>query len=280
MPPGLVDGRKANRWADISQALYVRVSVLPRSMRVWGIEVSRRDSMSLRGAVVRVGHRVACGMLLATVVALAGCGGSSSSSSTGTSDAAKTTAGAAITQASSGGGSAGGLKGAAAVGRSHSASRTNGAALKGALVKFASCLRENGVKLPAPNTAGKGPVFDTKGVNTKSAQFRAAETKCSGVLRAAFKAGTGRAGSARAAGPAGTVKPAPVVRPKVKVPPAITHELEHFTACMREHGVAGFPEPEGASFNVTHLHLNSKSTGYKAAEKACEPILQAAFSAK
>jgi hypothetical protein len=243
--------------------------------------------MNLEGAVARVGHRVACAMLVIAVVALAGCGGSSSGSSTGTSDVAKTTASVAATQTASGGGSAG-LKGGAAVGRSHSAGRTNGAALRGALVKFASCLRENGVKLPAPNTAGKGPVFDTKGVNTKSAQFRAAETKCSGVLRAAFKAGTGRAGStpggasgsARAAGPTGSVKPAPALRPKVKVPPAITHELEHFTACMREHGVTGFPEPEGASFNVTDRHLNSKSAQYKAAEKACEPILQAAFSAK
>jgi hypothetical protein len=69
-----------------------------------------------------------------------------------------------------------------------------------------------------------------------------------------------------------------VVRPKVKVPPAIAHDLERFTACMREHGVSNYPEPEGATFNTGHLHLDTKSAQYKAAEKKCEPILQAAFA--
>jgi hypothetical protein len=69
-----------------------------------------------------------------------------------------------------------------------------------------------------------------------------------------------------------------VVRPKVKVPPAIAHDLKRFTACMREHGVSNYPEPEGAGFNIGHLHLDTKSAQYKAAEKKCEPILQAAFA--
>ena len=53
-----------------------------------------------------------------------------------------------------------------------------------ALAKFATCMRENGVNVPAPNTSGNGPIFNTKGINTSSAQFKAAEAKCQSDLRA------------------------------------------------------------------------------------------------
>jgi hypothetical protein len=83
------------------------------------------------------------------------------------------------------------------------AGRAGGARIKNhafqtALAKFASCLRENGINVPVPNTSGNGPVFDTKGINTSSAQFKAAEVKCQPVLRAAFRQGavTGGAGAA------------------------------------------------------------------------------------
>jgi hypothetical protein len=69
-------------------------------------------------------------------------------------------------------------------------------AFKAALAKFAACMRENGVKLPEPNTSGKGPIFNTKGVNTASAQFKAADTKCARDLRASFRATPGRAAGA------------------------------------------------------------------------------------
>jgi hypothetical protein len=51
-----------------------------------------------------------------------------------------------------------------------------------ALARFAACLRQNGVNIGEPNTSGKGPVFDTKGINTGSTQFKAAETKCRSTL--------------------------------------------------------------------------------------------------
>jgi hypothetical protein len=50
-------------------------------------------------------------------------------------------------------------------------------------------MRENGVNLPAPNTSGKGPVFDTKGINTSSAAFKSAESKCRSDLGAAAGGG-------------------------------------------------------------------------------------------
>ncbi len=56
-----------------------------------------------------------------------------------------------------------------------------------ALTKFAACLRQNGINVPAPNTSGKGPIFSTRGIKTTSPQFRAASAKCRSVLVGAFR---------------------------------------------------------------------------------------------
>ena len=81
-------------------------------------------------------------------------------------------------------------------------------AIKAALAKFATCMRENGVNVPAPNTSGTGPVFDTKGIDTSSAQFKAAEAKCQSDLSGAFRRGPGAGGSPSASGaPAGAAPP-------------------------------------------------------------------------
>ncbi len=55
-----------------------------------------------------------------------------------------------------------------------------------ALSSFASCLHQNGVDIPAPNTSGRGPVFSTKGIDTTSPKFREATKKCRGLLTAAL----------------------------------------------------------------------------------------------
>jgi hypothetical protein len=44
--------------------------------------------------------------------------------------------------------------------------------------KFAACMRQNGVNLPKPNASGKGPIFNTKGIDTTSASFKVAYAKC------------------------------------------------------------------------------------------------------
>jgi hypothetical protein len=90
--------------------------------------------------------------------------------------------------------------------------RFNSPAYKAALAKFATCLNQNGVKVPAPNTSGKGPVFDTKGINTSSAQFKTAESKCRSDLAGAFRrpgaGGPGGSGGAPPGGGAGAPPPA------------------------------------------------------------------------
>lgn len=64
-----------------------------------------------------------------------------------------------------------------------------------AIAKFASCMRENGVNVPQPNTSGNGPVFNTKGLNPSSAQFKAAEAKCRSDLEGAFPRRAGAGGT-------------------------------------------------------------------------------------
>ncbi len=68
------------------------------------------------------------------------------------------------------------------------------------LTAFATCMRQNGVNLPSPNTSGTGPVFNTKGLNTTSAQFRAAEAKCQSTLRSGFGRRRGTSGASTGGG--------------------------------------------------------------------------------
>ncbi|HXA54417.1 MAG TPA: hypothetical protein VNV37_06025 [Solirubrobacteraceae bacterium] len=58
------------------------------------------------------------------------------------------------------------------------------------LVRFSACLRQQGIDVGEPNTSGKGPLFDTKGINTGSPQFRAATAKCRSTLIGAFRGAT------------------------------------------------------------------------------------------
>ena len=78
--------------------------------------------------------------------------------------------------------------------------RFNTTAFRQALPRFAACMRENGVNLPAPNTSGNGPVFNTKGLNTTGTQFQSAQAKCQPILSAAR--GQGAPGQSAPAGPA------------------------------------------------------------------------------
>ncbi len=67
------------------------------------------------------------------------------------------------------------------------ARRLNNPVFKAALSKYATCLRQNGINVPVPNTSGSGPVFNTKGINTASTQFRSAAMKCRSALIGAFR---------------------------------------------------------------------------------------------
>ena len=68
-------------------------------------------------------------------------------------------------------------------------------AFRSALTKYAACLRQNGVDIPAPNTSGKGPIFSTKGIDTSSAKFKTATMKCRASLAGAFRRPQGAPGA-------------------------------------------------------------------------------------
>jgi hypothetical protein len=88
-------------------------------------------------------------------------------------------------------------------------SRLKSPAYLAALTKFAACMREHGVNVPTPNTSGSGPIFSTKGIDTASAQFRAAELKCRSDLADGLRRGPG----AGATGAAGAGAPPPSGQP-------------------------------------------------------------------
>jgi hypothetical protein len=83
--------------------------------------------------------------------------------------------------------------------------RLSSPSFKKALAKFATCMRENGVHVPTPNTSGKGPIFDTNGLNVNSSAFKAAQKKCSSLLRVATPGGAG--GGSPGAPPSGAGAP-------------------------------------------------------------------------
>jgi hypothetical protein len=66
----------------------------------------------------------------------------------------------------------------------------NNPRFKQALDKFVACVRKNGYDLPAPNTSGKGPVFDTSKVNRNDPKFKKAAAKCQSDLQALRPQGT------------------------------------------------------------------------------------------
>jgi len=85
----------------------------------------------------------------------------------------------------------------------------NSASARAGLSKYAACLRQNGINVPAPNTTGKGPVFDTKGIDTSSSKFKTAQKKCQSELKGIFPGGGGAppSGAPNGAPPSGGAAP-------------------------------------------------------------------------
>jgi len=220
------------------------------------------------------------GLLLAALT-LAACGGASSTAGSSSAKASALSAAPAAPTATSKPGTA--AKGTTA----HTGKPAQGAAgsgsaaqtqFKQALSSFAACLRGNGVKLPA---AKSGQALSLKGVDTKSAEYRSAVAKCRPVLSAALKSvsktrpapATPAAKPTAGTGSPGTAGNSPPIA--VKVPASVTTVMQRFTACMRSNGITGFPEPKGASFDLTGTSVDPNTATYKEAQTKCNPILRA-----
>jgi hypothetical protein len=159
---------------------------------------------------------------LVSGILLAGCAGSSGSRTTAASTAASgTTRTAASSTTTSAAESSG--------------PTTPGAGGPGPLA-FARCMRADGVpNFPDPHT-GRGPIFNTAGVDPSSPAFQTAQAKCQKVMDGAV---------------GGPFSPGARTHPSAQA----LAKLLRIARCMRQHGVPQFPDPQ------TSVPSNSRAAG-------------------
>lgn len=90
-------------------------------------------------------------------------------------------------------------------------------------------------------------------------------------------------GGSPTAGPASqrAAPPANQQAAATSIPPAqqaqLTQLAQHYTACMRSHGVTNFPEPSpGGGFEFELGGIDAHSSRYQAATQACQNIVSKA----
>ncbi|HEX4109328.1 MAG TPA: hypothetical protein VHX88_14420 [Solirubrobacteraceae bacterium] len=203
---------------------------------------------------LRIARGVAVGAaLIGLALLIAGCGGGSSpgvANIAGSKSASGSAAADAATPGTSGAGAAA-LPGSP----SGNSGRTVGlAAGAGAnLLKFAACMRANGVpNFPDPSGSG-GIQFSANAIDPDSASFQAAMQKCQKYMGAAKV-------------------PSPAQRARTQA------QALAFSDCMRAHGVTNFPDPQFSAHGVSikvgagngpASGLDPNSPIFQKAQKAC-----------
>jgi hypothetical protein len=129
------------------------------------------------------------------------------------------------------------------------------------LVAYAACMRKHGVpNFPDPQATASGShlvIGSENGIDPHSSQFKNAQQACKTLLPNGGK---------------------PSAQDQAK---ELQEELNYAT-CMRAHGVPSFPDPKISSdgeieFRVApRSHVNPGSPQFKAAEEACQHLLQGA----
>jgi hypothetical protein len=113
-------------------------------------------------------------------------------------------------------------------------------------LKFAQCMRENGVEMADPEPGGKGTIRIDDGKNPEKVQ--AAMEKCRSYLP--------NGGEAR------------------KLDPEQAENMRKMAQCMRENGVPDFPDPEAdGSIRINKDMLGGKGPNdptFKAAQEKCQ----------
>lgn len=122
---------------------------------------------------------------------------------------------------------------------------------KDAMVKYAQCMRQNGVPtFPDPQFNGEGGVSLDLPEGTDPKAVDAAQSKCKDLL--------------------------PNGGDNQKVDPAITEQLRKYAKCMREHGLPTFPDPApngGLEINNDQLGLGPDDPRFKTADEACSQLM-------
>lgn len=179
----------------------------------------------------------------------AGCGGGSKSPSVANVDGV----GGGTTTQSAGSASSGGATKSTSSGGGGGVSLT----MKGTnATKFASCMRSHGVpNFPDPDSGGSVSIGPSSGINPNSPKFQAAQQACEKLM------------------PKG---PAPSPQEQAKAQQAALA----FSACMRAHGLPGFPDPVFSDGKMSlqikggpSSGLDPRSPKFQAAQKACHSKL-------
>ncbi|MER7213728.1 hypothetical protein ABT340_42265 [Streptosporangium sp. NPDC000239] len=106
-------------------------------------------------------------------------------------------------------------------------------------LKFAQCMRENGVDMPDPDSSGKMMMKFDK--DTPQGKVEAAQEAC------------------RRYAPSGR---------QVRNDPKATENLRRLAQCMRDNGVEAYPDPEGGMMRITREV--GEDPDFKAAEEKCK----------
>jgi hypothetical protein len=112
-------------------------------------------------------------------------------------------------------------------------------------LKFAQCMRDNGVPMDDPKVDADGNIqmnLDGDGVDPATA--KAAEAKCKKLLPNGGETG--------------------------KADPAIVEQLRKFSKCMRENGLPDFPDPTDKGLQVDGNKFSPTDPKVKAAEAKCK----------
>jgi hypothetical protein len=126
-----------------------------------------------------------------------------------------------------------------------SASASAPANAKDAQLKFAQCMRENGVNVPDPQPGGKGVRLQDTGADP--AKVEAATKKCQPLLQGGGQAGT-------------------------PTDPKTQDQLVKFAQCMRAHGV-DIKDPKSGSGGSMLQGGQGSPAKLQAAQKACRNLL-------
>ncbi|MEQ4725538.1 hypothetical protein [Nonomuraea sp. B19D2] len=105
-------------------------------------------------------------------------------------------------------------------------------------LKFAQCMRENGVDMPDPDSSGKM----TMTFDAPQEKVQAAQEAC------------------RQYAPSG--------RQQVRNDPKMAENLRKLAQCMRDNGVEAYPDPEGGMMRITQEA--GEDPDFKAAEEKCK----------
>jgi hypothetical protein len=127
-----------------------------------------------------------------------------------------------------------------------SASPSATANVRDAQLKFAQCMRENGVNVPDPAPGGKGGVR-LQDTGADPAKVQAATKKCQPLLQAGGQIGTPN-------------------------DPKAQDQLLKFARCMRAHGVK-MKDPKPGSGGMLQGGQGGSPEKLQAAQKACQSLL-------